>query len=112
MMDLMVARGRQRWSRPGTVVIESCNSTWLFDPGQRLFCRVPRSTAFEVAPPRSGWEPYFALDVDPNSEAFVVTLNEAGTRMLRSWRHIERCAQCGGDGTAELYLDTVAPGAG
>jgi hypothetical protein len=111
-MDLMVARGRQRWSRPGTVVIESCNSTWLFDPAQRLFCRVPRSTAFEVPPPQSRWEPYFSLDVDPNSEAFVVTLNEAGTRMLRSWRHIERCAQCGGEGTAELYLDTVARGAG
>jgi hypothetical protein len=108
----MVAAGRQRWSRPGTVVIESCNSTWLFDPGQRLFCRVPRGTAIEVPPPRSRWEPYFALDVDPHSESFVVILNEAGTRLLRSWRHVERCAQCGGEGTTELYLDSIAPGAG
>ena len=107
----MVARGRERWSRPGTVVIESCNSTWFFDPGQRVFCRVPRGTANEMLPPRSRWEPYFALDVDPHSESFVVVLNEAGTRLLRSWRHVERCRQCGGEGTAELHLDPVAPGA-
>jgi hypothetical protein len=107
----MAARQHPGWSRPGTIVIESCNSTWFFDTGQRLFCRVPRGTAIEVPPPRSRWEPYFALDVDPHSEAFVVTLNETGTRLLRSWRHVDRCAQCGGDGTAELYLDPVAPGA-
>ena len=55
---------------------------------------------------------HFALDVDPHSESFVVVLNEAGTRLLRSWRHVERCSQCGGEGTTELYLDPIAPGAG
>jgi hypothetical protein len=64
-----------------------------------------------MLPPRSTWEPYFALDVDPHSESFVVVLNEAGTRLLRSWRHVERCPQCGGEGTAELRLDPIAPGA-
>ena len=42
--------------------------------------------------------------VDPLSESFVVLLNPEGTRLLRSWRHVEHCPQCGGNQTAELSL--------
>jgi hypothetical protein len=39
----------------------------------------------------------------------VVVLNEAGTRMLRSWRHTgSLCPQCGGTGTEELSVDAIA----
>ena len=50
---------------------------------------------------------YFGLEIDPISESFVVLLNPEGTRLLRSWRHVEQCPQCGGDQTAELSLDEL-----
>ena len=34
-------------------------------------------------------------------------LNAEGTRLLRSWRHVEHCPQCGGEVTAELSLDEL-----
>jgi len=93
-------------------VIESCNSTWLFDPGQRLFCRVPRGTAFEVPPPRSRWEPYFALDVDPNSVGVRGDAQRGGVPGCSARGDTSSAApNAAASGTAELYLDPVAPGA-
>lgn len=38
-----------------------------------------------------------------------MVLNDAGTRMLRSWRHTEsECPQCGGTGTEELSVEDIA----
>jgi len=55
------------------------------------------------------WHPYHDLFVDPLSDAFTVVLNDAGTRMLRSWRHREAvCSQCGAMGTEELPVDDIA----
>ena len=34
-------------------------------------------------------------------------LNPEGTRLLRSWRHVEHCPQCGGEATAELSVDEL-----
>ena len=47
---------------------------------------------------------YFALNALGCS---VVLLNPEGTRLLRSWRHVEHCPQCGGNQTAELSLDEL-----
>jgi hypothetical protein len=47
------------------------------------------------------------LEIDPVSESFVVLLNPEGSRLLRSWRHVEHCSQCGGDQTAELSLEDL-----
>ncbi len=58
-------------------------------------------------PCHHGLAPYFGLDLDPVSESFVVLLNEDGTRLLRSWRHVEHCTQCGGEATGELSLDEL-----
>ena len=58
-------------------------------------------------PAATEWRLYFRLDLDPRSESFVVVLNAEGTRLLRSWRHTEQSAQCGGQATAELSLDEV-----
>jgi hypothetical protein len=41
------------------------------------------------------------------SESFVVLLNPEGTRLLRSWRHLDHCAQCGGEATSELTIDEL-----
>jgi len=97
------------------LVIESCNSTWLFDAERHRFRRVPRGSSLDIPPPASAWQPYFALELDQASEAFTVVLNQAGTRLLRSWRHVDRCEQCGTEATAELTcVDAMgaAPGEG
>jgi len=85
------------------VVLESCHSTWLFDPEEHRFCRVLKG-------PRIGssvatqWRHYDHLLLYPDSDAFVVFLDSSGTRLLRSWRHTAHCDQCGGDVTAGLSL--------
>jgi hypothetical protein len=48
------------------------------------------------------------LDVRQTGGSPVV-LNDTGTRMLRSWRHVENvCPQCGATGTEELSLNDIA----
>ncbi len=91
---------------PEFVVLESCHSTWLFDPGRHRFCRVlkgPRMSS-SVA---TQWRSYSHLALDPDSEAFVVYLDSSGTRLLRSWRHTAHCDRCGGEVTAELSLEDL-----
>ena len=89
------------------LVIESCNSTWLFDSERMRFRRILKGVDVGRHPAATEWRPYFGLDVDPSSESFVVVLNAEGTRLLRSWRHTEQCSQCGAQATAELSLDDV-----
>lgn len=85
------------------IVLESCHSTWLFDPAAHRFSRVLKG-------PRMGssvatqWRAYDHLVVHPDSDAFVVFLDSSGTRLLRSWRHTAHCDQCGGEVTAEMSL--------
>jgi len=82
------------------LVLESCHSTWLFDPVEQKFCRLmkdDKSVATE-------WVAYDKLVVHEDSDAFVVFLDPSGTKLLRSWRHTEHCEQCGGNATAELSL--------
>lgn len=90
------AAGAQRFT-----VIESCHSTWLFDTEDRRFCRVLKGVGRNVA---TEWRPYHQLMLDERSDAFVVFLDAARTRLLRSWRHTDHCKECGGDVTAELSL--------
>jgi hypothetical protein len=89
------------------VVIESCNSTWLFDAERMRFRRLLRGDDVGPHAATTEWRAYFRLDVDPHSESFVVVLNAEGSRLLRSWRHTDDCAQCGGPATAELSLDEI-----
>src|ERR1019366_9320190 len=83
------------------LVLESCHSTWLFDTERMRFRRVLKGLDLDNHPASTGWRPYFGLDIEPVSESFVVLLNPEGTRLLRSWRHVEHCAQCGGEATGE-----------
>jgi hypothetical protein len=89
------------------LVLESCHSTWLFDTDRMRFRRVLKGLHMDNHPASTGWRPYFGLDIDPVSESFVVLLNPEGTRLLRSWRHVEHCTQCGGEATGELSLDEL-----
>lgn len=89
------------------LVLESCHSTWLFDTERMRFRRILKGVEMESRHAATGWRPYYGLDVDPLSESFVVRLNPEGTRLLRSWRHVDRCSQCGGQATTELSLDEL-----
>lgn len=88
-------------------VLESCHSTWIFDTEKLRFRRILKGLAVDAHAATTAWRAYFGLEIDAISESFVVLLNPEGTRLLRSWRHVEHCPQCGGDQTAELSLDEL-----
>jgi hypothetical protein len=88
-------------------VLESCHSTWIFDTERMRFRRVLKGLALDARATTTAWRAYYGLELDPISESFVVLLNPEGTRLLRSWRHVEHCPQCGGNQTAELSLDEL-----
>ena len=93
-----------------TLVVDSCHSRWVFDTARRRFRRIPKGPGLEpVMAHMTEWRPYAELHLDPDSDSFVVVLNEAGTRMLRSWRHREGvCSQCGAARTEELAVTAVS----
>lgn len=93
----------------GTVTLDSCHSRWVFDVDQRRYRRTPKGPGLEGRMVMTQWRPYHELHIDPESDAFVVVLNDAGTRMLRSWRHTKAvCPQCGAWRTEELSMDAIS----
>ena len=90
-----------------TRILESCHSTWHFDEERMRFRRILKGGGTGHGEVATGWRPYYSLEVDPHSESFVVALNAEGTRLLRSWRHTEDCAQCGSQMTGALSLAAV-----
>jgi hypothetical protein len=88
--------------------IDSCHSVWLFDTERMRFRRVPKETNVDAPALESDWEPYYGLEIAPESGAFAVALNESRTRLLRSWRHTDPCEHCSPgadlDVTAEVSL--------
>lgn len=89
-------------------ILESCHSLWIFDPARMRFRRAPRGSRLDLPSPESEWAPYYRLEVEPSTGAFVVGLNADDTRVLRSWIHIEPCRHCANsDQTAELSLDAI-----
>ena len=55
-------------------------------PQRMRFRRVPRGTDPDSPSVSADWEPYFGLDVEADTGAFTVALNEDGTRRLRAVR--------------------------
>jgi hypothetical protein len=84
------------------LVFESCHSTWIFDTENMKYRRILKDIAVEDQPIATQWRPYFALHVSEGSEAFTVALNPEGSRLIRSWRHTQDCAQCGSQVTSVL----------
>lgn len=94
--------------------IDSTHSTWLFDTQRMRFRRLPKGADAAAPSLESDWQAYFALDVDPESGAFTVALNEDRTRLLRAWRddatpRTGHTAE-GSDETAELRLEPSGEG--
>lgn len=89
------------------LVLESCHSTWLFDTSNMRFRRILKGLDLDARDASTAWRSYYGLELDPLSESFVVLLNPEGTRLLRSWRHVQHCPQCGGDATAELSIQEL-----
>lgn len=88
-------------------VLESCHSTWVFDTPRRRFRRVLKGLELDPRDASTGWRDYHSLDIDETTGRFVVVLNEAGNRLIRSRRHVEHCLDCGADVTSELSLDEL-----
>ena len=86
------------------ITLESCHSTWIFDPRQLRFCRILRGMRRRIS---TEWRPYWELEIDPQSKTFVVSLNEARTRLIRSSIHTQDCVACGASPTTEFSLDAI-----
>lgn len=100
----MPSATRMQLSGIEVAVLESCNSTWLFDTDRGRFRRVPRGTRLDFPAADAEWEPCFGIEVLPETNAFVVHLNETGTRLLRAYRHADPCEHCGTDSTGLVTL--------
>jgi len=73
------------------LVLQSHNSIWMFDEVDHVYGRIrpgsPEETPLE-------WRSYDRLIFEPDSDAFLVFLDAAGTRLLRGRRHVEQCDEC------------------
>lgn len=87
------------------LVLESCHSTWLFDEEAHRFCRVVKGDLANAV--STEWRDYDRLVLHPDSDAFVVFLDQSGSRLLRSWRHTSHCERCGGEVTTEMSLSDL-----
>jgi hypothetical protein len=76
-----------------TLRLRSCHSLWIFDVEHRRFERLPADVPADLAG-GGHWQPFVALEVDPESGSFRVILNQERTRVLRSWLHDEPCRHC------------------
>jgi hypothetical protein len=91
------------------ITVDSCHSLWVFDTELHTFFRILKGLEHGTEAARTQSRSYVGLYFDPGSDSFVVMLNEAGTRFLRSWRHLgPACTQCGASVTEELSLDDIA----
>lgn len=87
--------------------ILSSHSIWLFDTDRMRFRRVPKDVSPEVPPLERDWERYYALEVDAETGSFTVSLNQDGTRLLRSWSEDGAIDLESEDRTVELALDLL-----
>ncbi len=94
----------------GLLYFESCHTSWCFDEANLRFKRIPRprsgqagSTDFALAK----WERYFELSFSEDTDAFTVVLNEAESKLLRSWRHSETCSHCFG-GESDFETEEIS----
>jgi hypothetical protein len=89
------------------LVFESCHATWIFDTDAMQFRRIVKGVEVEGHPVATQWRPFFRLEFSADSEVFRVHLNESGTKLMQSWRHLSDCSQCAGHVTSELSLEEI-----
>lgn len=61
------------------------NSWWIFDDAQSLYRRIPRDMDPDSFVLQNDWETYSGLEIDADSTAFTVFLNEEKTRIMRGY---------------------------
>jgi hypothetical protein len=88
-------------------VVESCHSTWVFDPEHRRFRRILKGGEADQHAVTTEWRPYYGVEFKEDSEAFVVLLNPGATRLIQSWRHTQDCRQCGSHVTSQISVDEI-----
>lgn len=91
-----------------TIKLDSCHSTWYFQPSRERFRRTLKGPG--VSGVSTGWLPYHGLRFDDGLDGFVVLLNPQGTRLLRSWRHqpgSEVCDNCAEHRTQEVLIADI-----
>jgi hypothetical protein len=93
------------------VVLESCTSTWIFDTQRRRFRRVLKGLRMAPRDAITAWRPYYALELDGESESFTVSLNPERTRRIQSWRHVATCLECGGGTQSALCPEELTSAA-
>ena len=93
--------------RLDVLILESCHSTWIFDPRRLEFCRILKGVEVASRSVVTKWRPYWQVQLDPEAEGFTVYLNATGTRLIRSWRHATNCKQCFASDTAELSVQDI-----
>jgi hypothetical protein len=90
------------------IIMESCHSTWVFDPRRLQFRRILKGIEVGGHSVCTDWRPYWDLEIDPRRETFTVVLDEARTRLIRSLRHnAPDCVHCGAYETMELSLEDI-----
>ena len=70
-------------TQPDADRIETTQHTWTFDRLRHRFSRVPKDRHPDDPMVVPSWEPYYALSFDPDGNAFTLTLDALGTRLLR-----------------------------
>lgn len=75
------------------VVVESCTTTWAFDQTRKRFCRLPRG--LELSATSAEWRPFHSMSVDRQAGTLEVSLDQAGTNLLKSDIHTGPCPDCG-----------------
>jgi hypothetical protein len=90
------------------LVLESCHSTWIFDPQRLKFRRILKGVEVGSGCVVTEWRTYWQLEVDPQGEGFTVYLNSSRSRLIRAWRHTQSlCDRCGRSDTVDPSLDEV-----
>ena len=89
------------------ITLESCHSTWIFDPRQLRFCRILRCITVGQRRISTEWRAYRELEIDPRGRSFTVFLDEDRTRLVRASIHTQACVTCSASPTTELSLEDV-----
>jgi hypothetical protein len=76
----------------GTLEVETCTGTWLFQLRRSLFCRVPLGTHREFLPP-DAWRPYDRLSLSPDGVVRVILDRDAHSG-ITGWLHGPDCSRC------------------
>lgn len=91
-----------------TVKLDSCHSTWYFQPARMRFRRSLRGPG--IPPVTTGWRIYHGLRFDDAFDGFTVLLNPEGTRLARGYCHqpgSDVCENCADD-PPELSLGDIS----